>query len=218
MAVALQDNALLTTEEACAYLGVSATGQTGDQLTSDLVNDLVNRLSDYAEGPSGANRPLVEQTFTAVRFPGQRGTNLRPRATPISVADPVTLALDGTALTVWKAESDGDPADFDVVVAADTPGTPSHFYRACGWQGCAPMPVLATFTAGFETVPGDLKDAAYLMLGQGFREQTRATSGGGPDIQSYTPGPVTPGVTFRGESLIPMKARQILDAYRIWSV
>lgn len=208
----LADNALLTLDEATTYLGAGASDAA-------VIEDLINRVSDYCEGPSGANRPLIARTFTALRYPPQWGPRLRPRATPIDVTSAVTVALDGTALTVWKAESDGDPADFDVVIGGDEPATPSYLYRACGWLGCAPLPIALTYTGGWEQdeLPLDLKEAAYLILGQTYREQTR-TGGASPDIQSYTPGPVTPGVTFRGESLIPMRAREILSARRIWNV
>src|SRR6185436_6142665 len=101
--------------------------------------------------------------FTAIRFPAQCEPNLRPGATPIKTADPVSLSVDGIALTVWKAEADGDPAFKDVIVGGDVPGVATFFYRAGGWRGATPFPILATFTGGLATIPGDLQQACLLV-------------------------------------------------------
>lgn len=207
MPVELQANALLSLEEGRAYLGVGAS-------EDEVVKALINRMSDYAEGPNGANRPLVERAFTALRLEAQRTPRLRTRAVPIKTAATLTVSLDGTALTVWKEEADGDPNDFDVVVGGDGAGVPTFLERACGWHGCSPFPILLAYTGGWPqaSLPGDLKEAAELMLLDAWRRRSGAGSSGS-DIQSFTAGPVSPGVTFR-EDRIPMKAREILNAHR----
>ena len=101
MAVTLQANALLdpTDAQVAAFLKLPAS--------SDALITLINRASDYAEGY--CNRPLKKQTFTAIRLAGQGHPHLRPLATPIDVAGTITLSVDAVALTIWKAEADGDP-------------------------------------------------------------------------------------------------------------
>src|SRR6185436_10764327 len=117
----------------------------------------------------------------------------------IDVAGAITLSLDAIALTIWKAEADGDPALKDVIVGADVPGEPSFFYRASGWAGATPFPILATFSGGLNPIPDDLVQAALLIWQTMQRQQKGAT-----EVQSYGPGPVSQSVTYRADSLIPM--------------
>lgn len=208
MAVALQANALVDPTDAQVAGFLKLTGAAN----LDTVTTLINRASDYCEGY--CDRPLKQQTFTAIRFPAQCAPNLRPLATPIKVADPVSLSVDGVdgvvALTVWKAEADGDPALKDVIIGCDTPGVPTFFYRACGWRGSTPFPILATFTGGLATIPGDLQQAC-LLVAQTLQRQEKGAS----EVQSYGPGPVSQSVTYRADSLIPMWSKQVLDRYRV---
>lgn len=204
MAVTLQANALLDPTDAQVTVWLKLPGATN----LDALTTLINRASDYCEGY--CNRPLKQQTFTAIRFPAQCGPNLRPLATPIKVADPVTLSVDAIALTVWKAEADGDPALKDVIVGGDVPGTPTFFYRSSGWRGSTPFPILATFTGGLATIPGDLQQACLLVCQTLQRQEKGAT-----EVQSYGPGPVSQSVTYRADSLIPMWSKQVLDRYRV---
>lgn len=204
MTTELVSYALLSVEEAEAYLNAGSEVDT---------EDLVNRATDYCEWY--CNRPLAARPFTALRFAAQDERVLRMRGIPIDVDEDITIEIDGTTQTVWTKETDGDPADFDVIVGAKiVPGTLDHFYRHCGWRGGSvrnPYPVRISYTGGLATIPGQLRDAALLVLENIFRAQEHKVV----EVASFTAGPVSPGVTFRPE-LIPMKAKQILEAYRVW--
>ena len=202
MAVALQENALLDPSDAqvAKFLKLPANGD-------DLIT-LINRASDDCEGY--CNRPLKQQTFTAIRLRGQSHPNLRPLATPIDMAGAISLSVDAIALTIWKAEADGDPALKDVIVGADVPGAPTFFYRASGWLGATPWPVLATFTGGLDPIPDDLQQAALLVCQTMQRQEKGQT-----EVQAYGPGPVSQSVSYRGDSLIPMWSKHVLDRWRV---
>jgi hypothetical protein len=188
-------HALLTWPEAQAYLTAGASDQS-------VVEDMINRLTDYCESATGAYRPFVRRAFDW-RLPGQLSPVLRLRASPIDTVAPITVTVDEAPLTVGV----------DVALRGDEPGQPNGLYRAAGWMGTPPEPIHVTFTGGFPfaALPGQIKECAYLILAQLYREQRKAIS---PDVASYGSGPVSPGVSFRLESLIPMKAREILSSYR----
>ena len=131
MAVSLHANALLDPADAQVAKFLKLP------VNSDELITLINRASAECEGY--CNRPLKAQDYVS-RLPGQRGPALRPLPTPIDIDLPVTLVFGGLPLTVWKRESDGDPAGKDVIVGADVPGAPSFFYRAAGWVGSTPVP------------------------------------------------------------------------------
>ena len=199
--MALNANALLTLADAKTYLVI--VGAESDA----VIEDIINRTSDYCEWWTG--RPLKARAFTALRLAAPCGTTLRPPAAPIDVTQAVTLEDNGTALTIWKSEADGDPTLKDVIVGADAPGTPSHFVRPTGWKPTAgnPFPVKLSYTGGFAVIPGDLKEAAYLVFENVWRAQQKKLT----DVVAL--GGPAGTVSFRGE-LIPMKAKQILDSYR----
>ena len=117
MSILLADNALLTLAEAVAFLNL---GDTLSVAQESLVNDCVNRVSSFIE--ELMNRPLAQRAYTSLRLPSRRSALLFPPAAPISIAQTITLSLDGTAQTVWKSEADGDPADFEVEVRSLVPG------------------------------------------------------------------------------------------------
>lgn len=210
MTIALQTNALVTEAEATLFLKVGTSAAE-----ADLVRDLINRASDFCEGPNGCDRPLKERVYTNLRLPvPSRSCHLRPPATPIKTSATITLSLDGESQTIWRTEADGEPSDKDVVVGADEPGVPSYFFRAIGWNSYAygnPFPVLLSYTGGLATIPGQLKDAALLVIESLHRSQEKK---GGDNVQAFGAGPITPSVTYRVE-LIPMRAKMILEAYRV---
>jgi hypothetical protein len=202
----LNENALLTLAEGTTYLGVGSDQDV-------VIEDIINRASDYCEW--WAKRPLKARDFEDLRLAAPCGTILRPPATPIDIDEDITIADVGTALSVWRSEGDGDPALKDVVIGCDTPGVPSHFVRALGWRPSArnPFPIVLTYTGGFATIPGELQEAAYLIVENIYRAQEKKLT----DVVAIGSGPGAPGITFRGE-LIPMKAKQILDSYRVFLV
>jgi hypothetical protein len=89
--------------------------------------------------------------------------------------------VGGTSQTVWKTESDGDPALKDVIVGTEDYFNPisvnNHLWRAGGWGAptyANPYNVLLTFTGGFATVPDDLMSAVLYILQKTWRDATRA--------------------------------------------
>ncbi len=202
--MALQDNAILTVSEAATYLGVGASDEP-------LLTAIINRVSDECESGEGANRVIRKRTLEDLRLPGQTESVLRLHW-PIDVEDAVLVSLDGAALTVWRTEADGDPSTFNVEVCASDPGVPDHLYRKAGWTGVQRRPIVVTYTAGYEQteIPGDLKDAAFLILEHRWRLQTKKLM----DVASLGAGPVSPGLTFGNPGRIPVEAREILMAHR----
>lgn len=206
--VLLQSNALLTLDEARAFFP-AMTGTEQD----DLLTDLINRASDYCE--AWCNRPIKARTYTDLRIAWQYGCHLRPPATPIDVTQPILLMFESQTLSVWKSEADGDPTLKDVVIGADVPGAPSFFYRAIGWQ-CStsqPSPIRLTYTGGLAQVPGDIRDATFLVMQTLHRQQSK----GQTDVVSMS-NAITGTTVFRQDSLIPLKAAMTLDRYRLLSV
>ena len=204
MTVQAQANALLLVADMREPLGITGTAQ------DDLIQELINRASDACE--TYCQRPLKQQSFSNLRYPGQRGTNLRPHATPIDVLSSIAVTLDGTALTVWRKESDGDPALKDVIVGADVPGEASYLYRACGWLGATPWPIKLSFTGGYDVIPGAVREAATLTV-QSFHRHAKNLD----PYQSY-PASVSGGTVTMRTDTIPRTVYDLLDAYRWRSV
>jgi hypothetical protein len=183
--MAAQD--LVTLAEAKAFLGKTGTAD------DPMVMALITRASDWIEQMT--DRKLAQRTYTNLRFTGPRSAKLYVPAWPIAAGSAVTVALDGTAQTVWRTEADGDPALKDVVVASDDPwdtrwGAQNHFYRAAGWDSAlswgwegARDPnvgqhnVLLTYTGGYATIPEDLKLAACYLIQKLFRDQQKQVTG-----------------------------------------
>ena len=167
MTATLVDYALVTVEEATAFLTPSAD--------VDVI-DLINRATDYCE--EYCNRPLMAREFEDLRLPAQESPYLRLRVFPIDVEEDIVVYLDNVLQTVWKTEDDGDQEDFDVVVGGDVPGVPNYLYRHCGWLTClwrTPNPIRLTYTGGFATAPGHLRDAAFLVIENVYNHQSRLT-------------------------------------------
>ena len=201
--MALNANALVTLAEAKAFLKIA--GATQDA----VVEELINRASDYCEW--WCNRPLKSRAFASLRLQARRSTRLYPPGRPIDTSQAVTITVDGTAQTIWKAEADGDPTLKDVMVASDMLDPkfrPNHFYREGGWLGGSAYPTVLTYTGGLATIPGEIKDAAFLVIQQFYRSQEKQLT----DIAQLS-GSATGFVGFR-ESLIPMRAKDILASYR----
>lgn len=205
--MALATTALLTLDEGKAALGT--TGTSDDALLERAVN-VASAWADFVAG-----RPLKARAITNLRLAGPSGRRLYLPVVPISLTATLTLTVDDTAQTVWKSESDGDPEDFDVIVAPPTlPGStmqPDHLYRSAGWGTSSwanPYNVKLTYTGGLSTVPDDLKDAVSLLLHRVWRELRQQTS---DMVTMNTP---TGSVTFADRRL-PPRALQILEGYRV---
>lgn len=200
----MSDYPLVTIEEARTYLGL---GSSDDDV--HLAEDLASRATDYCE--RYCNRPLAARAFTALRCRSDQFHEFRPLAIPIDLTQTLTISFDGTAQTIWKAEADGDRSTFDVLVRSTVPELGAdYFWRREGWWcHTDPDPILITYTGGLDPIPGELKDACLLVIDQIHGDQVGKTT----DVVSHGPGPVTSSVTYMG-SLIPLKAKQILDFYR----
>lgn len=164
--MALAANALVDVQTAKDFLKLTGTADDA------MLEQLINRASDLAE--SWCRRPLKEKAVAA-RMRGTCSPRLPLLAVPVKVSATVTVTLDGAALTVWKQETDGDPAGFDAMLASFHPeGTrgPDHLYRSCGWTGRGTMPynVVVSYTGGFPTVPDDLQQATLYVVQRLFRD------------------------------------------------
>lgn len=158
----------------------------------DLIDLYVAAATAAVEGPTGIGIPLRSATYklTLDAFPcGCITIPLRPVTAVTSVQFIDTLGVTQTLA----------PAAYIVGVAT---GTVS---RAIGgnWPSTAALPGSATitFTAGFETIPADLRAAILLLVGHSYRTREAVTG---------TEGTVTPLV-------VPMGVETIFSRYRVLS-
>ena len=169
--MALDTNALVTLQTAKDFLKISGTADDA------VLEGMINRASDAAE--AFCRRPLKEKTLTNVRVMGPCHPRLPLLAVPVKASGTVTVTLDGTALTIWKTELDGDPGDFDAMLASYHPEGgrgPDHLYRAAGWAAGSegqPYNVVITYTGGFATVPDDVQQACLYIVQRWFRDQQK---------------------------------------------
>ncbi len=218
--MALATNALVTLGQAKDFLKITQDDQ------DSLVTELINRASDFMEGPQGCNRPLALREFIG-RLPSWRQAGLPLPVVPLDVAEEVLVELDGIVQTVWRTEDNGDPANFDVVVRRSTPVSPwvpDQLWRGLGWRSTSryrPDPISLTYWGGFVvddeggTVPGDLRDATFLVIQTLYRLQEKGIGG----ISTMTGSPIgTVGFEQAAASLIPMAARRTIDSYRLISL
>ena len=183
--MALSATALLTLAQAKDYLDIKG----GEK--DSLLEDMVNRITDYCEGAQGANRPFKSRAYTSLRLEQRNSRKLYPLAVPISTSATLTITFDALAQTIWKTETDGDPALKDVIVAIEQTGNyhqpvasdvddpiwrPNHLYRSAGWYTGStsnPYPILLSYTGGLVTIPGDLLQVAFEILQKLWREQDK---------------------------------------------
>jgi Phage gp6-like head-tail connector protein len=212
MVVAPNANALLTvddlrgTAQEPGPLGITGTAQ------DDVIQELINRASDEIESYCG--RFFTRAVVADLRLPQQSEPSLRPPRTPIDVTQPITISIDGTPLTVWRTEADGEPMTKQVIVGADLPGEATFFYRAGGWLcGCAtPAPIRVSYTGGYATIPGYLKEAAQMTVQTFWRHRQNVT-----DLASMSSGTAGGVTTFR-DYAIPIAAKWILDRHTFWVI
>ena len=121
---------LITPDEALTFLQ--------KQEVSDVpaLTTLITSASMWIENMT--QRTLAVRTFSNMRVLSQTSPTLRLPVWPIDVTKPLTVKIGETAQTVWKQESDGNPAAFDVMVGSDDPfdarwGLRNHLYRRGGW-------------------------------------------------------------------------------------
>lgn len=208
--MALAANALLTLQAAKDYLNL--TGSADDA----KIEEDVNRASDWIEG--WCHRPFVEVVYAGLRIEGpSQGRLLFVAHAPIKTSAPITVTVNGTAQTVWRTETDGDPDTFDVQVVRSveySPLVPDALYRGGGWRASGtPYNVLLSYTGGFASgaVPDDLREACCLCVQKIFRERQRQLA----ELATVTlPGG---GVTLFDRAL-PARAESLLSRYRRWAL
>lgn len=204
--MALQANALVSAAEAKSFLNIQGTSSDA------LLDSVINAASDMIE--KELNRPVKEASYTGVRLIGPKGPKLYLRASPINISQTFTVKMNETTQTVWKQESDGDPANFDVLVGTDAPEGPlglrNHLYRASGWEASSnghPYNVLVTYTGGYATVPTDLKDAALYVIQKLFRDRQKQLA----DVQTVTH---PSGAITMFDLVLPRLALRLFNQYR----
>lgn len=100
-----------------------------------------------------AGHPISETTATAT----VTGTDGALLALPSPVRAVTAVAIDGTAVTDYKA-------------------LPEGLWRACGWSGCGPSAVTVSATFGFAEVPADIVDLTVQLAVSSLEHNA---SGGG---------------------------------------
>lgn len=202
--MALNANAFTTLEEVKGYLGIA--GDLEDPQLEKTVNRASSRIEEYL------TFPVKRQPITDRRERGVEGCELVAWAAPISVMQPISIAVNEVVQTVWRTEVDGQADLFDVVVDANTESPlwrPNVFYRRAGWgvTGMHPSPIKLTYTGGFDPVPDDLLEAFFLIVQKWHREQTQGLQ------EVVTVNTPTGGVTLFDRP-IPFRALQILNEWR----
>ncbi|MBI4637683.1 MAG: phage head-tail connector protein [Candidatus Rokubacteria bacterium] len=203
--MAVAANALVSLTDAKSFLGIIGTADDAK------LEKVIDRASDLCE--QYCRRPFKELTYTDLRRRGPNGRLLYPLHVPIKASGTITISVDGTAQSLWKAEADGDPALKDVIVASDlwdSLFSPNHFYRAAGWAALStsnPYNVLLTYTGGFVTIPDDLQEGALEIIQKLWRDQSKAVQ---EVVSINTPGG---GITLL-DTVIPKRAALLLNVYR----
>src|SRR4029434_7399548 len=162
------ESALIELEDAKVWLNIEG----GDK--DDLIQDLINVASDYAEWH--CNRRFKARQLTNLRLAPPLGCALLPPAVPIVPSAPVVISLACPPVRVCASEADGDPVDYDVIVLGnvnDVRESPSVFYRAAGWAGGGgsgqPQPILVSATGGSVDTPGELAKVIRVCVQQLYR-------------------------------------------------
>jgi uncharacterized phiE125 gp8 family phage protein len=177
---------IVTLEQAKAHLRVAHDDE------DDLITLLIEAATAFIEGPHGLGIALMPQQWrlSLDGFP----PCIRIPLNPVQTIDGITYR-DTTGATVTLP-----PASY----AVDLDGV-ATVERAIGasWPSTASLKGSAkvTFTAGFETVPADLKAAALLIVGH-LHENREAVAG--------TTGTATP-------LEVPMGVEAIFSRYRVLS-
>lgn len=221
----LNPNALCTLPAAKAFIQPGGMSATDDP----RLEEVINRASSLIERWCG--RPFAKAVYTNLRLRGPCESELFLRHTPIVASQPITVTLNGTALTVWRTEADGDPASKDVMLTSscDDPSfTPDILWRWYGWDvyssytvppvaTLVPVPanVLLTYTGGFvltttsgyQTVPSDLEEAALEVVKKLWNDQSKG-------IQDVTAVTMPSGSLNLFDAALPRRATVLLEPFR----
>lgn len=206
--MALSAIALVSLDEAKSALGIDDSSQDA------AVESLVDQASALAENDY-CRRPLKQRTLTNLRVAGPcQSRTLYPEAWPIDVAGTVAVAVNGTAQTLWKSESDGDPDLKDVQVYED------HFYRPHGWYptGQTERNVVLTYDGGYDPVPEDLKVAVLELIlklyGPLTQQRPDFASMAGPGGSLQTLDGQWAGAAGTGPWSLSRRSKEVFELYR----
>jgi hypothetical protein len=207
--VPLKDSALVTLQEAQAFLG---SGQDANA----RLQDAINQASDIIE--AWCHRPLRARTFTGERVEGPTRPMLYPKyplGGPIDRSKPITITVDGVTQTVWRSNADGEPSGFDVAAMEH------HFFRPWGWRSCWSgytavnlYNVVLSFTGGYDPVPDNLKLACFYVLQRIFAQDQQR---GMTEVSSLTHPGGSLGFAPR-DFVMPGSAVDILRDYEMPAV
>jgi hypothetical protein len=221
--VSLNANALVTLNAAKAFI------QPGGMTANDdpRLEEVINRASSLIERWCG--RPLMKATHTT-RLTSPNRAELFLLHTPIAASQPITVTLNGTALTVWQTEADGDPATKDVILMAsceDPTFTPDVLWRRYGWcwwgsstnsTSFMPTPanLLVTYSggwalppgvSGYPTIPADLEEAALEVVKKLWNDQSKG-------VQDVTTVTMPSGSLNLFDNALPRRATMTLESYQ----
>lgn len=194
--------ALITTTEAKVYLP-NITGSTEDTTLSTLISRAGAMLAAACGYPAASvgGTPSMESTSYTLRLDGPGGTRLRLPVGPVtavsSVYDDPDLVFGASTLL---ASTD---YELDSVVGA-LRLLPAGVH---GTWSTGEGVIKVTLTAGYVTVPEDLKHAAGLMVRHLFRGRREA------GVESVSAGPSSVSPTTRGA--LPSEVRQAIQPFRL---
>ena len=131
----------------------------------DYLTELVEVATAFIEGPYGIGICLMPQTWrlSLDYFPSEIVIPLGP-VTAISGITYTDADGDSATVSTWRADLDSSPCR--IWPARDTAWPVSTLQ---------PGAVKVTFTAGYETVPSDLKAAIKLIVGNLYENREAAT-------------------------------------------
>ena len=131
----------------------------------DYLTELVEVATAFIEGPYGIGICLMPQTWrlSLDYFPSEIVIPLGP-VTAISGITYTDADGDSATVSTWRADLDSSPCR--IWPARDTAWPVSTLQ---------PGAVKVTFTAGYETVPSDLKAAVKLIVGNLYENREAAT-------------------------------------------
>ena len=209
----LNANALVTLNAAKNFI------QPGGMTPSDdaRLEEVINRASALIE--RFCRRPLARATAN-VRLRGPCSTDLFLLHTPIVASQSISVTIAGEPLTVWRADADGDPTTFDVVLirsCEDPVFTPDVLYRTVGWNPTASnVPVIrVTYTggwvlepeSGYATIPADLEEAALEVVKKLWVDQSKG-------VQDLTTVNMQNGGFTIFDAAMPRRATMLLERFQ----
>lgn len=169
---------MVTLEEAYTHLRV-ASGSEDAYLTS-----LIEAATAFIEGPTGAGVAVLPAQW-------QLSLDGLPRCIDIDLCPVQTI----DSITVDGVEVPEESYDYDV---DSIPARIVGSYAPRAYIGPGKVKVL--FTAGFATIPADLKAAALLIIGHLYENREGAIAGG----------------TSMEVKEVPLGIRSIIDRYRAY--